>query len=156
MTQSSQGVQPLAIVLLIGLLLSGCGDNPREPVQITLCKQLLINHNSPQTAPEWSRPQLQAQRYDGLKVTVSYPAIGQQRAAQAVCEYPYDAVEEDASHDAQPLSVYATNPSNITFNGIAVTDTAIDRLVEKAMIAQGKAFAERLNKAATDEQKDAR
>lgn len=136
----------LALLLTIGLSLGGCSDQPREPVQITLCKQLLINHTGLSNPPEWSAPKVDMQRYQGVDIKVSYAATEQYGAGKASCHYAYEVEEEDARQDADPMLAFGSVPESLVLNGLAVEPTAIDRLVEKAMIAQGKAFAERVRK----------
>lgn len=136
------------------LLLGGCGDNPKEPVQITLCKTMLTEKVKPAGEIEWTEVSTHEKRLDSMTVQVTLLDKASGKHSSASCAYEYDVVEEDATIDADPTQAYSTYPERVLIEGDQLADRAMDALANSAMIKQGKAFAKEVKDGAKRAAKD--
>jgi hypothetical protein len=122
-----------AAALGIGLLAS-CSGGGGEDVRITLCKDLVkvkLGHT-----PNWTQVRTQTPGYRDAVVNLAWS--GPQAEGGARCSYRYNAVDDTAQQLADPLSAYATSPSQVVINGQTLSGSALARAVADAMKHQGK------------------
>jgi len=139
---SAAPVRRLLVLLGLGLL-AGC-SNPQEDVRITLCKGMVVSELGGADAVDWKKSTAEPRGYDHAVVRLEYSNAG--KSGQAACYYAYDAPEENAMTQANPLSAYATYPYKMTLNGQDLSKAGIAQAVKNAMLMQGAEFAEQIKK----------
>ncbi|MBK5931323.1 hypothetical protein [Halochromatium salexigens] len=124
--------------LLIGSgLLAGCA-NPGEDVRVRLCKDLVAGQLGT-TQFDWTQVSTKTPGYQDAIVSLRWSnAGGDESAGSATCAYPYNAVEDTAQQLADPLSAYATSPSEVLINGETLRGQALADAVAQAMQRQGR------------------
>ena len=137
----SAGAATLGVAAGLALLAAGCGDNSREDVRVSFCKQLVLTQVAVPATVRWTRVATDPRRYAGLVVSLGFDEDG--RSRQATCEYRYDAVEDTAQHLADPLSAYATSPRTMTIDGQALSRQALATAIGQAMLREGRDLIER-------------
>lgn len=129
-------------LLSVGVLV-GC-SNPGEDVRITLCKDLVRVQLGSGAAPTWSRVSTQTPGYQDAVIELGWTAPSGNGAAR--CYYPYNAVDDTAQQLADPLTAYATSPSEVIINGQTLSGPALGRAVGEAMKRQGQQLLESAGK----------
>jgi hypothetical protein len=115
-------------------LLASCSGGGGEDVRVTLCKDLVkVNLGF---TPNWTQVRTQTPGYRDAVVHLAWS--GPQADGAARCSYRYNAVEDTAQQLADPLSAYATSPSQVVINGQTLSGSALARAVADAMKHQGK------------------
>lgn len=130
--------------LLIGTsLVIGCA-NPREDVRVKLCKDLVaVQLGTGQLT--WTQVSTRTPGYSDATVNLRWSAAGGD--GSATCTYRYNAVEDTAQQLADPLSAYATSPTQVVINGSSLTGQALANAIGRAMQRQGRELIDAANKA---------
>lgn len=123
---------PFLALMIAALATPGCSD-PREDVRVTLCKDIVSVRVGPSIVVDGTETKTKG--YEHATVRVRYSDQG--REAQAVCYYDYKAVDDTADMLADPLSAYATSPSEVSIDGHKLTRTALAEAIKQAMLKQG-------------------
>ena len=134
-------VRRLAIALgsiLIGSgLLAGCA-NPGEDVRVRLCKDLVAGQVGTDQL-DWTQVSTKTPGYRDAIVSLRWAsADAAGSSGSATCAYPYNAVDDTAQQLADPLSAYATSPSQVVINGETLSGQALANAVAQAMQRQGR------------------
>lgn len=119
------------------LLLAGCG-RPGEDVRVTLCKDIVAVHAG---AVSIQSASAQPRGYQDAVVRVRYERGG--NPGEAVCYYPYRAVDQTGQTLADPLSAYGTSPTRVTFDGEPLAGPQLAEAIRQAMLRQGRAAVDR-------------
>jgi hypothetical protein len=144
-----QAGAPALIILLTGIslgsgLLTGC-SNPREDVRVRLCKDLVAVQLGIQGTIDWTGVRTETPGYDDARVQLQWSTP--EGSASATCAYPYNAVEDTAQQLAEPLSAYATSPSEAIIDGQRLSGQALANAIAKAMQRQGRELIDSANQA---------
>ena len=124
-------------------LLTGCA-NPREDVRIKLCKDLVaVQLRTSQLT--WTQVSTRTPGYSDATVNLRWSAAGGDGSAS--CRYRYNAVEDTAQQLADPLSAYATSPSQVVIDGSTLSGQALANAIAQAMQRQGRELIDAANKA---------
>jgi hypothetical protein len=117
-----------------------------EDVRVTLCKDIVLNEAGAATTIQGADTQTKGYEHAAVRVRFS----SQGRDGQAVCYYNYNAVEDTALQLSNPLSAYATSPSEVTIDGKVLTKAALANAIKSAVAKQGKEFVERVKQGIQD------
>jgi hypothetical protein len=123
----------VAAALLVAL--TAC-SGPGEDVRVALCKDMAALATAGEDGT-WESTVQEQGRYQDLVVTV------RSDGRTATCRYGFDDTAADYSMPGDPLAVYDTYPSALTVNGDPVSGQRLARLVEQAMVQQGKELADK-------------
>ena len=123
------------ILLLLPLILIGCSGST-EDVRITLCKDLTMGIGlQTDKQPEWISEDMKFDGYEDMQVILKYTVAGKTLLSR--CDYPYEAIDEDALTLSNPASAYATYPSKVIINGEAVASAVLAEKVRLYLKKQG-------------------
>ena len=128
------------------VLLTGC-SGPQEDVRVTFCKNLTTEFLQPGTQIQWHDSEQKINGYEPAEITVHLETndqSGQPQAMQATCFYRYDAVDENAMTVSNPISAYATVPSQMTLNGRPIPETKLRETILVSQLAKGKAVVDQV------------
>lgn len=136
----------------LGLVLSAGCSGPREDVRVTLCKNLTIALQSPDSSIEWTGGENTFQRPSYAVTSLSFDVSrgGTTESLKSACHYAYEALDDTAITLADPLSAHATLPFKMTLDGRALSDSELLRLVNAEQLRQGRQAVDRLEKGARD------
>jgi len=140
---TNRSLRTLASLLMGSVLASSCSGSG-EDVRISFCKQLVMTQVDAPSALRWTRVETHPRGYSGLAVELGFEAQG--NARQATCLYRYNAVEDTALTLSDPLSAYATSPETMTIDGEPLSRSNLAGAVKNAMMMQGKAMIDRVQK----------
>ena len=135
------GILPYA-GLLLGLM-AGC-SNPGEDVRVRLCKDLVAVQLGTDSI-DWTQVRTETPGYDDARVQLHWS--GTAGSGSATCAYPYNAVEDTAQQLAEPLTAYATSPSQAVIDGETLSGQALANAIAKAMQRQGRELIDSANQA---------
>lgn len=138
--------RPFAAVVVFcliwaALMATSC-SKPREDVRVTLCKEIVLTKLGSSTTLVGTDTQTKGHEHAAIRVRFST----QGRDALAVCYYDYDAVDDTALHLSDPLSAYATSPSEVAIDGQKLSRPDLAEAVKRAMLKQGREFVDRAKK----------
>ncbi|TVQ93022.1 MAG: hypothetical protein EA400_02935 [Chromatiaceae bacterium] len=125
------------------LLLAGCGGSPGEDVRVTLCKDIVAVQAG--GAVSIQSASAQTRGYQDAIVRVRYDRGG--NPGEAICYFPYRAVDDTGQTLADPLSAYGTSPTGVTFDGQPLSGPQLAEAIRQAMLRQGRAAADRARSA---------
>lgn len=132
MTRSTIHSAPGIIGLLAcGALLSGCGEVP-EDVRLGFCRALVRTQVPAQTSVVWTGAAIK-QGVGDLLIRLRFETPS---AREAVCAYPYRAVDDTALTLVDPLAAYGTSPTSLTLDGRALSRAALATAIKEAMVLQ--------------------
>lgn len=127
------------------LLLAGC-SNQGEDVRVTLCKDIVYTQVGSSVTVTGTDTATKGRRQ--AEVRVRYSDQGSE--AQAVCYYDHDAVEDTADHLSDPLSAFATSPSEVIIDGRRLSPSGLGEAVKQAMLKQGRELVDQAKKGIED------
>ncbi|MBK1618759.1 hypothetical protein CKO42_10000 [Lamprobacter modestohalophilus] len=134
----------LLMSMLIGSsILLGCA-NPGEDVRVRLCKDLVVGQLGTSQLT-WTQVSTRTPGYSDATVNLRWSAAAGDGSAS--CAYRYNAVEDTAQQLADPLSAYATSPSQVVINGAALSGQALATAIAQAMQRQGRELIDAASKA---------
>lgn len=125
----------VAGILLSSGLLVAC-SNPGEDVRVRLCKDLVAVHLGSADPIDWTAAYTETSGYDDARVQLQWSTA--EGRASATCTYPYNAIEDTAQQLAEPLSAYATSPSQAVIDGKTLRGQALANAIARAMQRQGR------------------
>lgn len=128
--------------LLLGLM-AGC-SNPGEDVRVRLCKDLVVVQLA-SSSMDWTQVRTETPGYEDARVQLQWS--GPADSGSATCTYPYNAVEDTAQQLAEPLSAYATSPSQVVIAGETLSGQTLANAIAKAMQRQGRELIDSANQA---------
>ena len=145
------GRMALAAQLVAGLvLISGCSGS-REDVRVALCKNLTTALLGSADSVEWTGGENSFYRPSHAVTGLTFEVTdGDVRRGTSACHYAYEALDETAQTLADPLSAYANLPFRMTFDGHALADQELLRLVNAEQLRQGRKAVETLERGARD------
>ena len=150
--RAASNTAPLIILLTGFVLVAGC-SNPKEDVRLTLCKDLATTQiGSPQSIV-WKATGNDIRGYEHLAVNLEFEvrdASGTTTPMKASCFYNYTAVEHTADILSNPLNAYAASPFKMTLNGAPLSGPVLAAAIKTAMVNQGKALVDRVQKGIED------
>ena len=140
-----------AIIALAGVTtLAGC-SGPTEDVRLTLCKKLATTFAESPQAVEWGESKEKFARFEDLITTVNFDYLNysdESVSMQASCYYEYDEnlIDEDVSHDVDPLSTYKTVPYKMILDGEVIEQPTFEKVVHLILLDQVMEAVEFLKK----------
>lgn len=135
------GILPYA-GLLLGLM-AGC-SNPSDDVRVRLCKDLVAVQLGTDSI-DWTQVRTETPGYEDARVQLQWS--GPAGSGSATCAYPYNTVEDTAQQLAEPLTAYATSPSQVVIDGETLRGQTLANAIAKAMQRQGRELIDSANQA---------
>lgn len=145
---TQKSIAASAIILGGIAVLPGC-SGPQEDVRITFCKNLTAKLLEPMDKLEWreSESQLKHPEYAKIKVQLeTRDHAGKEMTLQASCFYKYDAVDDNAMTQSNPLSAYATVPYQVILNDQTLSGPTLTEAIQKVQLTMGKNAVEQVKK----------
>jgi hypothetical protein len=133
----------LISLLISSSLLLSC-SNPGEDVRVRLCKDLVVGQLGT-TQLTWTQVSTRTPGYSDASVNLRWSAAAGD--GNATCAYRYNAVDDTAQQLADPLSAYATSPSQVVINGNRLSGQALANAIAQAMQRQGRELIDAAGKA---------
>ena len=133
------------VFLTLGLLLPGCSRTTAD-VRVTLCKDIVLHETGSSATIKGADAETKG--YEHAAVRVRYSSQG--RDGEAVCYYEYNALENTALQLSDPLSAYATSPSEVKIDGKSLTRPGLASAVKGAVTRQGKELVEQAKQGIRD------
>ncbi len=136
----------LGSILIGSSLLVGC-SHPGEDVRVRLCKDLVaVQLGTDQLS--WTHVDTRTAGYDDATISLRWSGVAGD--GSAFCAYPYNAVDDTAQQLADPLSAYATSPSEVIINGDTLSGRALANAIAQAMQRQGRALIDAASNALSE------
>lgn len=137
-----------AVTIAVAVVLTAGCSGSREDVRVTLCKNLTKALVSSSESIEWTGGENTFNRPAYAITSLAFEVGGSTK--KSACHYAYEALEDTAQTLADPLSAYANLPFKMSFDGHALSDQELLRLVNAEQVRQGRQVVEKLEKGARD------
>jgi len=136
--------RPIIAALAGSLLLGGCGK-PTPDVRLSLCKDLGSELSGGSAdALTWETEEVQPHGYAGLDIRLTFTSTANGSHALA-CHYEHEAKDETALTLSNPLSAYATYPTQVISDGRTLGDRETFDAVNAVLKKQGKRLLDKIH-----------
>lgn len=143
----------VAIVTLGGIvMLPGC-SGPQEDVRITFCKKMTNKLLEPVGEVEWQTSKSEIKRPEYARIDVRLTTqdhAGKAMSLQASCFYAYDAGDENAMTQSDPLSAYSTLPYKMILNDQNISTATLNQTIRAVQLQMGQEAVEKVRQGVND------